>query len=470
MKDFIIRINETELYNIKNVEYGKIDFPNNVALSRKIMHAEIVGIYGQNGSGKTAFVDAMWLIKHLISGKELPKNTGDYIFEAEETATIKLGFDLIQGSYDYQIFYEVQIERTEENKAKVIREILAYKEFIDGEWKSKASIIDYDMNNKEYIFKPAKNYRLLTLKNPDVQIDLGVAKKMSDKNSTSFVFGSEFEEIIKKSDAFKKYTDILLALKHYAKVNLFIIKNNHSGMINTNLLIPFSFRLLDEKKVTQGDLAIGLLKPSIVPEEVYNVVVKIIDQMNIVLETIVPGLNIGLKNYGKQLREDGNEGVRIELISIRDDITVPLKYESDGIKKIISILSTLITMFNNPTVCMVVDELDAGLFEYLLGEILQIISENGKGQLLFTSHNLRPLEMLDTKSIIFTTTNPKNRYMRFTNVKSNHNLRNLYYRSINLGGQKEEIYKETNSFDISRAFRIAGRVLDEMGPDLLYNI
>jgi len=225
-----------------------------------------------------------------------------------------------------------------------------------------------------------------------------------------------------------------------------------------NLLIPFSFRLLDEKKVTQGDLAIGLLKPSVVPEEVYNVVVKIIDQMNIVLETIVPGLNIGLKNHGKQLTDDGSEGIRIELISIKENIKVPLKYESDGIKKIISILSTLITMFNNPTVCMVVDELDAGIFEYLLGEILQIISENGKGQLIFTSHNLRPLEMLSTSSIIFTTTNPKNRYMRFTNVKSNNNLRNLYYRSINLGGQKEEIYKETNSFDISRAFRIAGRV------------
>ena len=32
---------------------------------------------------------------------------------------------------------------------------------------------------------------------------------------------------------------------------------------------------------------------------------------------------------------------------------------------------------------MVVDELDAGIFEYLIGEILQIISESGKGQLIF---------------------------------------------------------------------------------------
>jgi hypothetical protein len=110
---------------------------------------------------------------------------------------------------------------------------------------------------------------------------------------------------------------------------------------------------------------------------------------------------------------------------------------------------------------MVVDELDAGVFEYLLGELLQIISQSGKGQLIFTSHNLRPLEMLDTNSLVFTTTNPKNRYVRFANVKTNNNLRHLYYRSINLGGQKEDIYEQTNSYEIARAFRVAGRVKDE---------
>ena len=460
MHDTIIRIMEAELINFKNIEYGKIDFPCEISLPNKINRSEIVGIYGQNGSGKTAFIDAIWIIKHLLSGNELRKNAGDFILENKETATIKLALSMNNAVNNYIIFYEAEFKRTIENKAKVIRESLSYKESIDGLWKSKAGIINYCADSKEHIFTPIKNYRLLVSNNSDIQIDLGVAKKMSEKNCTSFVFSSEVEEIIMKNAVFRTSTTLLHSLKYYANVNLFIIKNHHSGMINMNILIPLSFRLLDEKKVTQGDLAIGLLKPSVIPEEVYTVVVKIINQMNIVLETIIPGLNIGLKDYGKQLSEDGREGIRIELISRRGHIIVPLKYESDGIKKIISILSTLITMFNNPTVCMVVDELDAGIFEYLLGEILQIISESGKGQLIFTSHNLRPLEMLDTNSIVFTTTNPNNRYMRFSNVKSNNNLRNLYYRSINLGGQKEEIYKETNSFDISRAFRIAGRATD----------
>ncbi|MCT4592795.1 MAG: ATP-binding protein [Anaeromicrobium sp.] len=460
MENTTVRIQQVQLVNIKNVEKGTITFPNHVRSDNKIHRSEIIGIYGQNGSGKTALVDAMWILKHIMSGNELPKNTGDFIFSQSEKACIKIVFEVSTPANKSIAYYEIHIERIEENKAQIIKENLSFKELIDGVWTKKAGIIDYDISYEE-VFRPAKNFKLLTSNNSEVHINLGVAKKLSEKDFTSFIFSNETETIINNCKEFDKYTKLIKGLKHYAKINLFIFSNNHSGIINLNLMIPLSFRLKDDKKTTQGDLGIGLLKPSVVKKEVYELVSKVINQMNIVLETIIPGLNIGVENYGKQLTKDGEEGIRIELVSIRDKVKVPLKYESDGIKKFISILSTLITMFNNPSVCMVVDELDAGIFEYLLGEILQIINENGKGQLIFTSHNLRPLEMLDTASIIFTTTNPTNRYMRFTNVKSNNNLRNVYIRSINLGGQKEEIYKETNSFDISRAFRIAGRLIDE---------
>ena len=97
----------------------------------------------------------------------------------------------------------------------------------------------------------------------------------------------------------------------------------------------------------------------------------------------------------------------------------------------------MIAMYNKPGICLAVDELDAGIFEYLLGEILEIIQDRAKGQLVFTSHNLRPLEKLNKESLIFTTTNPQNRYIRFTNVKETNNLRSFYYRAINLGGQAD---------------------------------
>ena len=113
-------------------------------------------------------------------------------------------------------------------------------------------------------------------------------------------------------------------------------------------------------------------------------------------------------------------------------------------------------MFNYNSMTVLIDELDSGIFEYLLGEILEILEQRGKGQLIFTSHNLRPLEVLDKNNLIFTTTNPNNRYIKLKNVKTNNNLRDMYYRDLILGGQEETIYDKTNSARIARAFRKAG--------------
>ena len=90
------------------------------------------------------------------------------------------------------------------------------------------------------------------------------------------------------------------------------------------------------------------------------------------------------------------------------------------------------------------------------GEMLRILSEQGRGQLIFTSHNLRPLETLDKGFIAFTTTNNKKRYIRMSNVKTSHNLRDFYYRDIILGEQSEPVYEPTNNSEIALAFREAG--------------
>ena len=123
-----------------------------------------------------------------------------------------------------------------------------------------------------------------------------------------------------------------------------------------------------------------------------------------------------------------------------------------------TILQLFIVIYNQSSITVVIDELDTGIFEYLLGEILRVISEKGKGQLIFTSHNLRPLETLDRGFIAFTTTNPLKRYIRLSSVKENNNLRDFYFRDIVLGEQQEEIYKPTNNAEIAMAFREAGEI------------
>ena len=81
-----------------------------------------------------------------------------------------------------------------------------------------------------------------------------------------------------------------------------------------------------------------------------------------------------------------------------------------------------------------------------------------KGQLIFTSHNLRILEKLDAKNIVCSTVNPDNRYIRLTGIEKNHNKRDFYIRSITVGGQKEELYDEDDLIAMGYAFRKAGKM------------
>lgn len=243
----------------------------------------------------------------------------------------------------------------------------------------------------------------------------------------------------------------------YGNYELFVISTSNIGMISMNAL-PLAFKYEGADLEGTGQMTLPLETPSVIRENSVEVVKKVIHDMDIVLEQIVPGLRISLKDLGTQTLDNGETGHRIELVSLKNSKEIPLRQESDGIKKIISILQLLIVIYNQPSITVAIDELDSGVFEYLLGEILRIISEKGKGQLIFTSHNLRPLETLDRGFIAFTTTNPFKRYIRMANLKDNNNLRDFYFRDIVLGEQSEEVYEATNNAEIALAFREAGEI------------
>ena len=290
-------------------------------------------------------------------------------------------------------------------------------------------------------------------------MDLIVAKKMTALSfHECFIFSRQFLDIIRKNCSDKKYLFAIESLVDYGNNELFIINVVNSGLINMNTL-PIAFKYEEKASLAIGNLAIPLNDSALIPEQILDVLKKVIDDMNIVLKQIVPGLTIEICELGMELSKDNHKSVRIQFMSNKNAKQIPLKYESEGIKKIISVLQLLIVVYNQPSITVAIDELDAGIFEYLLGELLQIISEKGKGQLMFTSHNLRPLETIDKGFIAFTTTNPANRYIRFNNIKTNNNLRDFYYRDIILGEQEENTYEPTNKYDIAFAFREAGEWL-----------
>ena len=54
MTNAVVRISEIELKGFKNIQHGLIQMPSLVEKEYFQDNSEILGIYGQNGSGKTA--------------------------------------------------------------------------------------------------------------------------------------------------------------------------------------------------------------------------------------------------------------------------------------------------------------------------------------------------------------------------------------------------------------------------------
>lgn len=461
MGDSLVRIVAIELKGFKNVEHGFIEMPSVLGESIFSKKSDILGLYGQNGSGKTAVIEAMGFIQELLTGNSLPEEVFHYVSKETNTCTIAVTFAIETNGAQSKVEYEVTLTILDGDVVEVKAESLTAATWDGAKFSRKRTLLKFDSASEAASFSPAFRYAELVSHNSKYAIDVGIAKRMAQREKRSYIFNEESINLFNKvpEEATGDYFYIIEALSYYARFNLFVISSVHSGSISMSFLIPFSFRMETTESIAKGELPILLDAPSLIREEEFNIIRKIISEMNIVLDTLVPDLSIDLHDFGEHLLPDGNVGHKIQLISRRGKVVIPLKYESEGIIKIVSILNALICTFNNPSMCIVVDELDSGVFEYLLGELLLAFDKGGKGQLIFTSHNLRALEMLKKTSIVFSTTNPKKRYIRLQNVKTNNNLRDLYLRSIVLGGQKEEVYAETDTVEIGRAFRRAGKAV-----------
>ena len=469
MNNAVVRLEGVTIHNFKNVVDGTIDLTGR----KKGMKASILGLYGQNGSGKTALIDAIQLLQYALQGRSIPAQFADCVHVDAEDSSLSFSFIINNRYGTYHAIYSFSLRKEKDETVQnstTDAETASYRACLFNEelkcsFESESEKIRLSplMDTKtDEIFIPRSKYRLLVGAGKSIATDLLVAKRITSVTSRSFLFSRELFSVIRanqqnanQSKEALWYMELIANLVAYGNHELFIINTANSGLISLNAQ-PLAFKYEEKNMGAIGTIAVSLEGPSVVPVEATTVVRKVIDSMNIVLQQIVPGLTIQVMSLGNQLMDNGKQGERIQLLSLKNKKALPLKYESEGIKKIISILQLLIVVYNQPSMTVAVDELDSGVFEYLLGEILRIIAEKGKGQLVFTSHNLRPLETLDKSFIAFTTTNPNNRYLRMTNVKENNNLRDLYYRDIMLGEQSEELYEPTNNAEIALAFHEAG--------------
>lgn len=466
-----IRLLSIKIKNIKNVKQGYIEFKSKKQIEKGLFDlktSDVIGIYGPNGSSKTAVVNAFNILKNIIVSRDDAKvnhfdekEVYDIINKNENEATLELTY-LIDNVKKMICIYEVVLGKNDSTKTAFIKsEKLSYKLFSDelDKWNSKVKLVEVDFMN-ENLLDFIQPLSLVTLLKKYDKTTIGVLQRLVgsvSSNNSSFIFSDIFISTLYKIQELQFEAFSLKRLKMYATHNMHVYDNKEISQIAAMDAIPFLYRSETEKAINTTFGKFSIFGESILSNEVKPVVFEYFKEIDIVINKIVPNMHVSVIDLGNAILENGVEGFRCEVVSIRNDLKIPLRLESDGIKKIISLISAMVDVFNNKSSILIVDEFDSGIFEYLLGELLKGFKEEAKGQFLFTSHNLRALEVIKD-SIVFSSLDEHNKYITYPRLSKTENLRSQYLRKLFLDSDNN-FSEQIDLYDIYRSFVKAGELI-----------
>ncbi len=470
MKNRILYIS---LKNIKAVKNGTVFFPD-YDISEKGDLADskssVLGIYGQNGSGKTTLYNCFDLLKTLSLGRPIYSFTDDgfrlknkysYLVNMfSESGTIEYGFLINYNNTPFKVIYRLTLNSIKENDTVNIRikeeKLYAYKYFETGErWKRPFAplVVNYEQEGFLYLYDGVDHESgySQSLKNTSDNITLFATKKKCTDLGLSFIFSQENINFLmndSKMDV-KTFGNIIDKLRHQLAFDMFLFAHNNEALSLVGL-----GSLLGTSITTNNELhgAFGVsLNPFYIQESNLSDYRQFLKQINIFISSFVPGFE-AKESILESRNVDGRKQVKISINrKLDENNSLPLSEESSGIRKLFFISCALIYIYGNQNGWLIVDEIDSGVYEDLLGEILLALENTGKGQIMFTAHNLVPLERVSPSSIVFTTYNVDNRFIQIKGLSHTNNLRDVYLRALKLGGQKEKLSSKVDTFDIEIA-------------------
>lgn len=403
-----MNIKEIYLENFKNIKKSKIEFKNNLS-----------GIYGPNGVGKTAIIEAVEIIKLYFSNSN--NNILDIIknlIKINEN-NMKIEIILIDDKFEYKIAIKF-IKNLDNGLIYVAKEEISYKEV-----KTRKKYIEIARIENEEEFLLPKVYlgkEKLESKEFFKNIKIPTYKTLIHKfnNMSSFFFNLLEETVDTELKEIKIINNAFALIK-----NIMFLKLEDQNLYKTELTIPINCILKNNvihleysnKNNTYTKQEAELLKDTA-------------KNINDLISIIIPDSKFLLEEKSGPVNKNNEETVSLNLYIEKNNIKVPILWESTGTIKLISLLSILISYIKNEKVTILIDELDVHIFEYLLAILLKEMSREAKGQLIFTGHNLLPMEKLGKDSIIIATKlEGEINYTYMKGISHSTNIRQKYLKS-----------------------------------------
>mgnify|MGYP005760288651 CR=1 FL=1 len=378
----------------------------------------IKGIYGMNGSGKSAIITSVEILRNLLVDSGylnnpiaqdnldaiINKRTGELFIEVDYTANVKKTLMLFR--------YNMALAKDISGKYIISHEALSVKRATS---KSETMILLFEVIDGEIAF-------LSELKEQDEFSVKMLNKTMNllDTASMSALFYEKFLIIIMRriKEGNVKYISFLeaaLSFLYFFGKNIHVYldqSDDHRSYVARNSLENYDDR---EKYKDEIDSLLGSLVKmdndylsvisvtgNIVSRSLYSDFEEEVDQLYEFLHIF----KSDLQKIEIDKKENHDFWV-CDLVMVYDSYKIHAEYESTGIKKLIKLFVYIKEMVEGGIVF--IDEFDSNLHDVYLCALLEYLMEYGEGQLCFTTHNVGPMDVLKRrkKSIDFLSENHK---------------------------------------------------------------
>ena len=410
--------------SLKNIEFNLNKTKNKTN--------QFISIYGENGSGKTNIVELFKLLQQAtmsrtidIAMNKVPKEFWRIQEEMSNQlpTEVRQIFQLSFNLREYRMLDEEEATEVEYGFKINDKEGFYYIKFND-------EIIE----EKLYYMAGKQRAYLFQINKEDNKINKNLNKNI-------FFNGKYTEELIDGIDKYwGKYTFLSLLSFEIIEKNKDYINNN----ISKNILEVIDKIWLMTVHVDKGALKIipdnfGKLKKlnniqkGIVKKDKLSEIKKYENVLNIFFTQAYADI----KEVIYEINEE-EDRIHYELYfnkMIGGQIrSIPSRLESDGTRRILNQFDTIIGSLLGETV--ILDEIDNGIHDVLMKNIIMSIKDEITGQLVITTHNTLLLEILPKENIYILSTDYDGNKMINSikdygiKIQKNNNARDLYFKGI----------------------------------------
>ncbi|MBR2376333.1 MAG: ATP-binding protein [Clostridia bacterium] len=382
MKYYLLKMNTSGIKNLdREIElkfYKQIlnkDFKPN--------KYNVKAIYGANGAGKTALIYAAEIYRKFVLNRDYlalynsNNSLTNLINQNKKEMFIKMTFAVLSDDYKLQDVYAHTIVFYNQDgryqvKNEILQKLKGFRLNDETKYKTLYKVQKGEITTENTTLKEmcknvvidrsviSNTFEYCFNNREDVFFDSIVTAGLFAQSMTVMLYSSDknyinFDYITRQVDMLSKYK-----------------KEMDKGI--------FSQLLLNQSLIFNDEIPINKNK--------YEEFAKNIKNLCKFIQVFKPEL----KNIAIKKDEKGKDYICNLIFEYSNGLKISRQYESTGIKKLMSIYYALCNVERGGIVF--IDELDANIHDVILIKLVDYIREYTKGQLIFTTHNLGPMDVL----------------------------------------------------------------------------